>query len=130
VRRAFPYVEASQVEPLVAGHGEALYKLAHTAPFTVGLQVCGWWQRLGGGTVQDGGLWHERGGEGSVQLWVSSGPLGCRSPTSPDPPLPHPHLGSTPINTTPGTDADVSAAVGPQRRERQVLPRALRRAAD
>ena len=39
VRRAFPYVEADKVEPLVEGHGEALFKLVHTAPFTVALQV-------------------------------------------------------------------------------------------
>lgn len=39
VRRAFPYVEADKVEPLVESHGEALFKLVHTAPFTVALQV-------------------------------------------------------------------------------------------
>lgn len=41
VRRAFPYVEPDKVEPLVEAHGEALFKLVHTAPFTVALQV-GW----------------------------------------------------------------------------------------
>ena len=39
VRRAFPYVEQSEVEPLVEAHGEALFRLVHTAPFTVGLQA-------------------------------------------------------------------------------------------
>jgi ribosome biogenesis protein MAK21 len=39
VRRAFPFVEAEKVEPLVESHGEALFKLVHTAPFTVALQV-------------------------------------------------------------------------------------------
>jgi ribosome biogenesis protein MAK21 len=39
VRRAFPYVEPDKVEPLVEAHGEALFKLVHTAPFTVALQV-------------------------------------------------------------------------------------------
>jgi hypothetical protein len=41
VRRAFPYVSADAVEPLVEAHSEALFRLAHTAPFTVGLQVGG-----------------------------------------------------------------------------------------
>jgi ribosome biogenesis protein MAK21 len=57
VRRAFPYVEASEVEPLVEAHGEALFKLVHTAPFTVALQallllfqlLSGRWGRAGGG---------------------------------------------------------------------------------
>eukprot|EP00775_Hariotina_reticulata_P010046 gene10046-10202_t len=36
--RAFPYVAAEHVEPLVELHSEALFRLIHTAPFTVALQ--------------------------------------------------------------------------------------------
>jgi ribosome biogenesis protein MAK21 len=39
VRRAFPYVDAEKVEPLIEVHSEALFRLVHTAPFTVALQV-------------------------------------------------------------------------------------------
>ena len=39
VRRAFPYVASEDVEPLVDKHSEALFKLIHTAPFTVSLQA-------------------------------------------------------------------------------------------
>lgn len=39
VRRAFPYVESDKVEPMIEAHGEKLFKLVHTAPFTVSLQV-------------------------------------------------------------------------------------------
>jgi ribosome biogenesis protein MAK21 len=39
VRRAFPYVDAEKVEPLIETHSEALFRLVHTAPFTVALQV-------------------------------------------------------------------------------------------
>jgi ribosome biogenesis protein MAK21 len=41
VRRAFPYVDSEKVEPLIEAHSEALFRLVHTAPFTVGLQVGG-----------------------------------------------------------------------------------------
>lgn len=39
VRRAFPYVDASEVEPLVDKSGEQLFRIAHVAPFTVGVQA-------------------------------------------------------------------------------------------
>uniref|UniRef100_A0A383VK77 CCAAT-binding factor domain-containing protein n=1 Tax=Tetradesmus obliquus TaxID=3088 RepID=A0A383VK77_TETOB len=38
VRRAFPYVDSEKVEPLIEAHSEALFRLVHTAPFTVALQ--------------------------------------------------------------------------------------------
>lgn len=39
VRRAFPYVAAEEVEPLVDEHSEALFRLVHKAPFSVALQA-------------------------------------------------------------------------------------------
>jgi ribosome biogenesis protein MAK21 len=39
VRRAFPYVAPEAVEQLADTHSEALFKLVHTAPFTVALQA-------------------------------------------------------------------------------------------
>lgn len=77
VRRAFPYVESDKVEPLVDGHGEALFKLVHTAPFTVALQVQSvcvvcviWWGE------EDGRVWCMAAGEQEAHdacwCWVCS----------------------------------------------------------
>ncbi len=39
VRRAFPFVEASEAEALVAAHSPALFKIVHTATFGVAVQA-------------------------------------------------------------------------------------------
>mmetsp|Transcript_8714 Transcript_8714/g.18540 ORF Transcript_8714/g.18540 Transcript_8714/m.18540 type:complete len:1163 (-) Transcript_8714:938-4426(-) len=39
VRRAFPYVAPEEVEPLVEAHGGRLFRMVHTAPFSVGVQA-------------------------------------------------------------------------------------------
>lgn len=39
VRRAFPYVDSEQVEPLIDRHANDLFRMIHTAPFSVALQA-------------------------------------------------------------------------------------------
>jgi ribosome biogenesis protein MAK21 len=39
VRRAFPFVSPGDVEPLVDGASGQLFRLVHTAPFTVAVQA-------------------------------------------------------------------------------------------
>lgn len=39
VRRAFPFVASDEVEGLVQRHGDHLFRLVHTAPFTVAVQA-------------------------------------------------------------------------------------------
>lgn len=39
VRRAFPYVSSEDVEPLIDKHSGHLFRMAHTAPFSVAVQV-------------------------------------------------------------------------------------------
>lgn len=39
VRRAFPYVPEGEVEALVEEHSAALFRVCHTAPLGVSLQV-------------------------------------------------------------------------------------------
>ena len=39
VRRAFPYVDVSEVEAVIDTHSDALFRITHTAPLGVSLQV-------------------------------------------------------------------------------------------
>ena len=39
VRRAFPYVDASEVEAVIDTHADALFRITHTAPLGVSLQA-------------------------------------------------------------------------------------------
>ncbi len=39
VRRAFPYVSAESVDPLIDAHADSLFKLVHTRSFAVGTQA-------------------------------------------------------------------------------------------
>lgn len=40
VRRAFPFVEEDDVEAVLEEHSPALFRVCHTAPLGVALQVC------------------------------------------------------------------------------------------
>lgn len=49
IRRAFPYVPSEDVEPLVESNSMRLFRLVHTAPFSVGVQALMLvWQLLSG----------------------------------------------------------------------------------
>ena len=39
VRRAFPYVDVSEVEAFIDTHSDALFRITHTAPLGVSLQA-------------------------------------------------------------------------------------------
>lgn len=39
VRRAFPFVATEDVQPLIEKHSDALFKMIHTAPFSVAVQA-------------------------------------------------------------------------------------------
>ena len=39
VRRAFPYVDVAEVETVIDKHSDALFRITHTAPLGVSLQV-------------------------------------------------------------------------------------------
>eukprot|EP00798_Chlamydomonas_sp_ICE-L_P018712 gene18712-25235_t len=39
VRRAFPYVNSEEVEPMIDRHGEHLFRMVHKAPFSVSVQA-------------------------------------------------------------------------------------------
>ncbi len=39
VRRAFPYVDAGEVEDVIDKHSDSLFRITHTAPLGVSLQV-------------------------------------------------------------------------------------------
>lgn len=39
VRRAFPFVTTEHVQPLIEKHSDALFKMIHTAPFSVAVQA-------------------------------------------------------------------------------------------
>jgi hypothetical protein len=39
VRRAFPYVDVSEVETVIDKHSDALFRITHTAPLGVSLQA-------------------------------------------------------------------------------------------
>lgn len=39
VRRAFPYVDVSEVEAVIDTHSDALFRITHTAPLGVSLQA-------------------------------------------------------------------------------------------
>ncbi len=54
VRRAFPFVPAEEVEALTERHADQLFRIVHTAPFTVGLQVSA--RRAAGGAVRGAGV--------------------------------------------------------------------------
>lgn len=39
VRRAFPFVATQDVQPLIEKHSDSLFKMIHTAPFSVAVQA-------------------------------------------------------------------------------------------